>query len=181
MIESELGGCGDNGFIWRQATNDDFVFVWEIILEAKAMMASSGRNQWNEHYPIEENIRTDIKNGLAYVLCKAKEIAAYGVVVRNGEPEYEKLVCGAWLSEGDYYVVHRLAVAEKFRGQGVAQVFLEFVSEICRTTAAVSIRVDTNYDNQPMISVLQKTGFQYCGKVVYPVNGERCVYEKVVS
>ncbi len=30
-----------------------------------------------------------------------------------------------------------------------------------------SVKVDTNYDNQPMLHILQHLGYQYCGEVYF--------------
>ena len=172
---------GKADVVMRMATMSDFDTVWQIIQEAKQLMARTGRTQWNANYPAEFHIRKDLESSNACVLELHGRIAAYGVVALNGEEAYEHLECGAWQTSGDYYVGHRLAVAASFRGNGVAGMFLGKVAEKCRRTGVGSIRVDTNFDNTGMLSVLTKLDFVPCGRVCYPVNGERLVYEKVIS
>ena len=57
MYEPECNIC------IRQAELENLDSIWQIILEAKAMMAASGRTQWNEAYPSPEIIQKDIIGG----------------------------------------------------------------------------------------------------------------------
>lgn len=164
----------------RQATLEDQTEIWHIIEEAKDMMRCSGRSQWHAGYPLPSHIENDIRSGHAYVLCLKGKPVFYGVIALNGEPEYARLSSGHWLTDGDYIVLHRMAVAESCRGTGLASLFLRQVEMMCRTMNVKSIRIDTQYDNEPMIRLLMKEGFEPCGIVTYPVNGERNVYEKIV-
>lgn len=169
-----------NGIGMRRAVQNDFEQIWNIIEDAKRMMSGSGRSQWNETYPGKMHITKDIASGSAYVLCKDGRIVAYGVIAMNGEPEYANLQSGEWNASGDYYVVHRLAVAEDFRGMGLAVLFLKNVEYMCARDHVRSIRIDTKNDNQEMLSLLKGLGYNYCGLIIYPINGERLAYDKVV-
>ena len=40
-----------------------------------------------------------------------------------------------------------------------------------------AFRIDTNPDNRPMLRLLERMGFTFCGKVVYR-SGERLAFEK---
>lgn len=164
----------------RLATQNDFEQIWTIIEDAKKMMSESGRTQWNEAYPGKMHITKDIASDSAYVLCKDRRIVAYGVIVLNGEPEYENLQSGEWNAAGDYYVVHRLAVAEDSRGMGFAASFLRNVEYMCARDCVKSVRIDTKNDNQEMLSLLKGLGYNYCGRIIYPINGERLAYDKVI-
>ena len=95
-------------------------------------------------------------------------VIAYGAVVFDGEPAYDA-IDGQWLTDGPYVLVHRIAVADGERGRGVAAEFLHRVEAL--------FRIDTNFDNRTMLRLLERTGFSYCGKVVYR-SGERLAYEK---
>lgn len=169
-----------NGVEMRLATQNDFEQIWNIIEDAKKMMNESGRSQWNKTYPSQMHINEDIALNSAYVLCRGEILIAYGVVVLNGEPEYENLQSGKWNAHGNYYVVHRLAVAERFRGMGFAMLYLKNVEYMCVRNNVKSIRIDTKYDNQNMLDILRILGYSYCGRIVYPINGERLAYDKVV-
>ena len=97
-------------------------------------------------------------------------------MVFDGEPAYGA-IDGAWLTGGDYVVLHRLAVADGEKGRGVAAEFLHRVETLAQERSVKAFRIDTNFDNQTMLRLLERTGFTYCGKVVYR-SGERLAYEK---
>lgn len=69
---------------FRKATTEDAARIWEIILQAKAQMLRQNKQQWDETYPLPENIANDIRNGYAYVLCSEADIIAYAAVVFDG-------------------------------------------------------------------------------------------------
>ena len=57
---------------------------------------------------------------------------------------------GAWLTGGDYVVLHRLAVADGEKGRGVAAEFMRRTEALARGRGVGSFRVDTNFDNRYM-------------------------------
>ena len=103
-------------------------------------------------------------------------VVAYGAVVFDGEPAYDAIE-GAWLTDGDYVVLHRMAVADGEKGRGVATEFMRRVEAMACGRGTGSMRVDTNFDNRYMLRMLGRLGFVYCGKVRYR-SGERLAYEK---
>ena len=174
----------DNELIFRQAQSCETDRIMQIIRQAQARMHAAGSRQWQDGYPAPGHISADIGRGRGYVLCRpdTKEchaVIAYGAVVFDGEPAYEALE-GEWLTEGPYGLVHRMAVADGERGKGVAAEFLRQVEEMARERGVKAFRIDTNYDNRPMLRLLERTGFTYCGKVVYR-SGERLAFEKTLG
>ena len=93
-------------------------------------------------------------------------VVAYGAVVFDGEPAYDAIE-GAWLTDGDYVVLHRMAVADGEKGRGVATEFMRRVEAMACGRGTGSMRVDTNFDNRYMLRMLGRLGFVYCGKVRY--------------
>ena len=99
-----------DGYILRPATMEEVPAIWEIILQAKAQMYREGKHN-------------DVRRGWGYVLVPSdddSDIIAYGAVVFDGEPAYNGLWDGQWLSEQPYVVLHRLAVADRWKRQGMA-------------------------------------------------------------
>jgi len=132
-------------------------------------------------YPAPGHISADIGRNRGYVLCKPGvegplSVIAYGAVVFDGEPAYDA-IDGQWLTDEPYVLVHRIAVADGERGRGVAAEFLHRVETLAQERGVKAFRIDTNFDNQTMLRLLERTGFTYCGKVVYR-SGERLAYEK---
>ena len=163
---------------FRKATAEDAARIWEIILQAKAQMLRQNKQQWDETYPLPENINSDIRNGYAYVLCNESRIIAYAAVVFDGEPAYNS-IDGRWLSEQPYVVVHRLAVADEMKQKGIASLFMQKIEELSHSLGIHSFKVDTNFDNFYMHKMLEKLGFSYCGEISYQ-RGNRMAYEKLL-
>ena len=171
----------DNELIFRQAQSCETDRIMQIIRQAQARMHAAGSRQWQDGYPAPGHISADIGRNRGYVLCKPGvegplSVIAYGAVVFDGEPAYGA-IDGAWLTGGDYVVLHRLAVADGEKGRGVAAEFLHRVETLAQGRGVKAFRIDTNFDNQTMLQLLERTGFTYCGKVVYR-SGERLAYEK---
>ena len=104
-------------------------------------------------------------------------VVAYGAVVFDGEPAYDAIE-GAWLTDGDYVVLHRMAVADGEKGRGVATEFMRRVEAMACGRGTGSMR--TNFDNRYMLRMLGRLGFVYCGKVRYR-SGERLAFEKTLG
>lgn len=162
----------------KPAVASDVPRIMEIIEQAKRQMYREGKQQWNEAYPAQEHIVGDIKDGNGYVMCFVGRIIAYGAIIFTGDPAYSSLQ-GAWLSEQPYVVLHRLAVADEAKRQGVATRFVEEVDRLGKERGIGSFRIDTNYDNVYMQRILEKCGFTHCGEVFFE-RGSRMAYEKLL-
>lgn len=169
----------NSNLLFRQATETDITRIWEIIKQAKAQMQRLNSRQWNEHYPSLENIANDIQSGNGYVICnKANIVVAYGVISFDGEPAYQE-IDGTWTNDLPYMVVHRLAVADEMKHQGLAKRFMQQAEEISRKRGIYEFRIDTNFDNQYMLRLIASQGFNYSGEV--PYRGEkRKAFEKSI-
>ena len=98
-----------------------------------------------------------------------------GVLLRVGEdidPTY-RLIDWAWIADGPYGVVHRIASSGEVKGAGAF--CLDWAFEQCR-----HLRVDTHEDNIVMRNLLTKLGFEYCG-IIYVLkdNSPRMAFEKI--
>ena len=84
--------------------------------------------KWDENYPTVPILENDVRRGWGYVLVPSEndsDIIAYGAVVFDGEPAYSGLWDGQWLSEQPYVVLHRLAVADRWKRQGMAVRYMQ--------------------------------------------------------
>lgn len=165
-------------YIIRLATINDIVRIIQIIEQAKEQMFREGKQQWNATYPAQEHIMSDIKENNGYVMCKRNTIVAYGAIIFSGESTYSSIQ-GKWLTEAPYVVLHRLAVADEMKQQGIATMFIKEVEKISFQKGIYSFKVDTNYDNTYMQRTLSKLGFAYCGEIIFQ-EGSRMAYEKII-
>ncbi len=149
--------------------------VMRIVEAAKGRLRSRGVDQWQRGYPCRESIEADVAAGVGMALRDEDGIAAYGAVIFTGEPAYDHIRGGRWLTDGPYAVVHRLCVAEGRLGRGCATEFMRRTEEYVRGRVA-SIRIDTHPDNIPMQGLIRKCGFTYCGDVT--IESRRLAFER---
>lgn len=165
--------------IFRKAEETDIERIWQIIGQAKAQMQRLGSQQWDENYPAIEHIRQDIQDGNGYVICREDRVVAYGVISFEGEPVYKDIE-GKWSNDLPYVIVHRLAIADEMKRQGMAKQFMLQAEEVSRKKGVYNFRVDTKYDNAYMLRLIDTLGFKYCGEVYYRNNSARKAFEKTI-
>lgn len=151
---------------FRLALMEDIPEIWDILRRAILRRKADGSNQWQDGYPNPEVIKVDIEKNAGYVLMINEKIAGYIAIYINDEPAYLDLV-GEWLSQTDFVVYHRVAVAEAFLGHGYAQMLMNYVEYVAHKNKITSIKADTNFDNQQMLYLFKKLGYTYCGEVTF--------------
>jgi len=77
-------------------------------------------------------------------------------------------------------VVHRLAICQQPKIKGLAYWTLQQAEVLAQKLKIESIKVDTNYDNAPMIHLFKKLNYTYCGKVYFR-GSERLAFEKLTK
>ncbi len=164
--------------ILRQAGIADTDRIWTIVQQAIELRKQDGSRQWQDGYPNPDTIRQDIESGYGHVLLLDNSIVGYVAVIFDGEPAYDSLE-GKWLSEQDYAVVHRLAVAQDIKTKGTATFIMQQVENIAAGRKVYSIKVDTNYDNLAMLRIFEKLGYSYCGEVYFR-GSARKAFEKLL-
>lgn len=153
--------------------------IWEIIQDAIKRRKEDGSSQWQNGYPNLKTIGDDINDKSGYVLIKNSKVVAYVSIKINDELAYEKIE-GKWLTNSDFLVLHRMAVDKNYLGKGIATNVFKLVEDIAKENQICSIKVDTNFDNEPMLQIFKKLGYQYCGKVFFGTS-ERMAFEKVLA
>lgn len=166
-------------FNLRKAQESDVEMIWNILQHAIEKRKSDGSDQWQNGYPNVQSIKDDIQNGVGYVYENEEKIACYAAIIFDIEPAYE-IIDGKWKSSGKYAVVHRVAVSKDFAGKGIStQLFLE-IENLAKSQDYFVIKVDTNFDNLPMLKILEKLKYEYCGKVYFR-GSERKAFEKILK
>lgn len=162
----------------RPASPADHQTIWLILQQAIEQRRLDGSKQWQNGYPNEQTIREDMARNNAYVLVENEKIIAYAAIIFDGEPTYQD-IDGAWLTAGDYVTIHRVATSNAVKGRGVATQLFGLIEAFCVERKALSIRADTNFDNVPMLKILDRLGYTYCGQIVVSTSPRRA-YEKVL-
>ncbi|NDP28373.1 MAG: GNAT family N-acetyltransferase [Flavobacterium sp.] len=163
----------------KKADVTDIPEIWTILQHAITRRKKDGSNQWQDGYPNPEVIKKDIEKGYGYVLTADEKTIGYCAILINDEPEYEKIE-GKWLTNSDFVVFHRVAIAENFLGNNLSKKIIEFIEYFARTMNIKSLKADTNHDNFAMMKIFEKSGFTFCG-TVYFRGSPRRAYEKVLQ
>lgn len=163
----------------RGAVNSEAAKIWKIIQDAIEQRRRDGSDQWQNGYPNEHTILSDIERGYGFVLEESEEILGYAAVIFGPELAYEA-IDGKWLTDGDYAVVHRVARPSRARGSGFATKLFEEIEDLCLERGVYSIRVDTNFDNLAMLKTVERLGYIYCGEVII-AGALRKAYEKTLA
>ncbi len=162
----------------RLANFSEITAIWEILQQAIEQRKLDGSEQWQNGYPNQQTVFDDITNGYGYVITDNDIIIAYAAIIFGVEPAYNEIK-GQWLTNGDYVVVHRVATSNAVKGKGVATKLFKLLEDLSAEHNVFSIKVDTNFDNVPMLKILEKLGYTYCGEIFFG-GAPRKAFEKVL-
>lgn len=181
----------------RYATTADIEQILAITDSARRFQRQCGFRQWEDGYPAYENIAADIAAQGAYIFenegtsAKAADITIEGsnIVEREnivayaylteGDAEYDRL-SRIWHYPGPYGVIHRLAIAPLFRGQGLAAQILAMSEAHLAAQGTRAMRIDTGQDNIVMQRILSRAGYT-CRGLHHFSWGPRLAYEKPLT
>lgn len=163
---------------FRKSTKADVLKIMEIIQEAQGHLKKSGINQWQNNYPNNDVIESDILKNESYVLIDNDKIAGTFALSFKDDKSYATIYEGEWLNHGKHSTIHRVAIGESFRGQGLASKIINFATELSINNNVDSIRVDTHKDNIAMQRLLEKNNFKYCGIIYLEDKSPRIAFEK---
>ncbi len=150
---------------------DDLAEVMAIYTAAQQRMEAAGNPQWPRGWPSEERVRADIDAGISYIMEEDGETVAVFVLFLGDEPTYTVIEDGAWLNDGPYGTLHRIASNGKARG------VLQAVLAYCESVQP-NMRVDTHETNLAMQHILEKNGYVRCGRIYVEDGSPRIAYQK---
>ena len=70
-----------------------------------------------------------------------------------------------------------MVVDDSYKGQGLAKQFFEQIETFVYARGILSIRVDTDNDNNIMKHLIEKSGYVYCGTIWFD-NSVKIAYQK---
>ena len=151
----------------RQATNEDLPAIKKIITEAKTYLNQQGIDQWQTGYPTDEDLETDVKFGITYVLIIDGKIAATAALHQGLDVSYLKIHDGEWINgvNGRYTAIHRIAMSSNFRGQHLSEKMMTGLITISSILGYKDIRIDTHPENLGMQHVITTNGFEKRGVI----------------
>lgn len=155
----------------RPARWDDLPAILDIYASARRFMAAHGNpDQWGDDWPPEDIVRADVQYGTGHVCLAGDEVVGVFALEDGEDPCYSHIDDGAWLDDGPYSAIHRLASAGRARG----------VASACFDWAYArrpSLKIDTHEANLPMRRAIERWGFLRCGTVYVRDREPRIAYQ----
>lgn len=163
----------------RRAEFSDLEIIATIFEQARAHQRSLGFRQWDDDYPAPDLIAEDIRLRRGFIIEHDGVTAGYCVIAIGCDPEYDRL-SHMWHLSGPYAALHRLAIADRFRGLHLGHAVILRAENIAAENGAENIRVDTGTQNIPMQRLMESCGYinRQCHRFIW---GERIAYEKPIS
>ena len=166
----------------RLAAAEDIPAMEAIAAQARAFLAKNQVDQWQDGYPAGRHFLIDIQREECYVLTGGTDILGFFVLSTHPEAGYAAITDGKWSSDEPYAVIHRCAVADKWRGSGLADRMVKECETLALKQGISWLRVDTHKKNKAMQGLLRRHRFQYRGNVLVSVpegrDPRRVAYEK---
>ncbi len=159
----------------RETQLKDLPLIEEVYARAREFMKLSGNpGQWGDKYPQREKLLHDIELGQAYICFEDDDILAVFTFCPGPDATYARIEGGSWLNDKPYHVIHRLASSGLRRGAGA------FCIDWCFKQYG-NIRIDTHADNKPMLKLIDKKGFVYCGIIHTDDGTPRKAFQKDIE
>lgn len=180
--EAKTSELKEEAFDFRLSTIEDVPEIGVIVNQAKKYLKEQGSPQWQDgHEPHAAVIREDIKKKASYVLTLNGEIVGTVALIAEKDPIYEA-IDGKWQGNGPYVSLHHVAVSQNYRGKGLGKTLLTSAIQQAQLLGFEDIRIDTYPANQPMLTLINKLGFVYCGMIFFPFeHGERKAFQLLQS
>lgn len=166
---------------FRKSKKEDVHRIMDIIKEAKKYLREKDIDQWQDGYPSDDTILNDINKSESYVVVENDVVIGTVAISFREEKTYEEIFEGSWLSNEDYVVIHRIAVARELKGRGIASNIIKEVEKIALKNNVYSIKIDTQEENKVMQNLLEKNNFKYCGVIYLMDKSRRIAFEKMIK
>ena len=172
----------------RHTTIHDLDAVMTIIEEARRTIAALGIDQWQNGSPNRGMISEDValEQGRCVVGDDGRIVGTFALIF-DGEPTYDRIVDGAWLTadldetgKPAYLAIHRVAISVANRGSGISTAIIRYAADTARAGGFRSLRIDTHRGNVVMRRMLEKHGFTQCGTIFLQNGDPRVGYELVL-
>ena len=157
----------------RMASQADMEEIMKITEEARAVLRERGIDQWQSGYPVRQDFLEDIEKGNCFLFFHGPELAGFFSLSAEEEPAFASIRDGKWTDGVSGCVLHRLAVAAKYRGSGIAERMLKAAELQAESFGCRCIRTDTHKKNKAMRNLLRNLGYRYRGNVFYPEEADR--------
>lgn len=149
----------------RKCKTEDIIAIGEFYDRVVEYLDSHiNYPKWTyKEYPSEGYARAMTDDGYQYIGEEDGKIVAAFVLNQDPEGDYHKGSWGRPLQEGEYVVVHALAVDPILHGNGLGKEIVEFCIDTAKKNGFKAIRLDIVPGNVPARHLYESFGFSYIG------------------
>lgn len=144
----------------HQVQAADALDLQRILEEARAFKGSRGDSGWGD-VPFTLDHVTEIIDSRDTYLATVEDKPAATLRLTTEDP-------GIWGehkgTDGKALYVHRFAIGDAFRGQGIGKSFVEWACQQVIDTGRLHLRLDCNPANHKLRDYYERQGFWYVGQ-----------------
>ena len=150
---------------FRLACVEDIHDILHITGDARSILHERKIDQWQGEYPEEKDFLSDMEKKECYMIFHGSEPAGFFTLASDDPECYKQITDGRWTDGLPFMVLHRAALAAKYRGTGLSAAMIRFAEKIACEKNVHSIRTDTHRKNKAMQRLLRENGFVFRGNV----------------
>ncbi len=155
----------------------DLQAVTAIFRRAVDAMDAKGIFQWDDIYPSEAVLRSDIDSEEMRLVCDGERVV--GAVVLNGRQD-EEYALGTWVYGEPAAVVHRLCIDPACQQKGYGRQAMLLAEEVVAAQGFKSVRLDAFSQNPYALRLYEGLGYRRAGEVMFR-KGLFFLYEKSLT
>ncbi|MEA4815072.1 MAG: GNAT family N-acetyltransferase [Oscillospiraceae bacterium] len=149
----------------RKAVPADLTEIVSLFKKAIHSMDDKGIYQWDDIYPDEKILKSDIAGDTLYLYIIDEQPISVFVLNQICDPEYSD---GNWKYPlSSYAVVHRLCVDPDFQHMGIGTRTMLQVEKLAKSMGIESIRLDAFSLNPFALRLYEKLGYAQTGVVTF--------------
>lgn len=153
VCDGYRGGMVSSGLDVEQGTPDDVAGAVELLDGARRWLRDRSIDQWRHAIPAEV-VLADAGRGELFVVRGRRGLEAIATITDHDAE--------TWGADGTPALyVHRLAVAQASRGQGLGQALLGWTSARAAARHKAFVRLDCADDNHGLRRFYESQGFQH--------------------
>lgn len=116
-------------------------------------------------YPSERSVASAINAGEQYAVTENGRILGAFILNTDPQGDYSRGIWSRELADGDYFVIHTLAVDPEEYGKGIAGKIIDYCISSASEQGLKAIRLDVVPDNTPARRLYERKGFSFAGEM----------------
>lgn len=140
--------------------------IFDLLRNCKYALDRQGIFQWVDSYPTISVVKNDIENRHLY--CAFLHNKCAGVVTMNNKQDPEYAAIDWNIKQGNFLIIHRLAVDPLLHGRGVARKLMDFAEQFGTDSNYHAVRLDAYSANTRVLKFYEARGYGKRGEVFFP-------------